>query len=153
MSQSHNIYKTGFLFSMFLLTGLIAKPQATGSSQKDSAINAFFGHSESYSYTPADDEFTIELSRVKNEVIISITFRDSLVFDNVSIEREPSFSQNFSLCGYIDYADVKKKGRHIIKKDAYPYPASNDVLYRIKMASTDGAIRTYPPVLLPAVIK
>jgi hypothetical protein len=106
-----------------------------------------------YSYVPADSQFVMEISRARNEVIISITFNDSLVFDNVSIEREPSFSQNFSQCAYIDYADVKKKGRHIIKRDLYPFPASDNVLYRLKFSTSDGAIRTYPPLLLPSASK
>jgi hypothetical protein len=106
-----------------------------------------------YSFVPADSAFVMEVSRSKNEVIISIAFNDSLVFDNVSIEREPSFSQNFSQCGYFDYADLKKKGRHLVKKDLYPFPASNDVLYRLKFTTVEGVIRTYPPVMLPAVSK
>jgi hypothetical protein len=107
-----------------------------------------------YSFAPADSEFVMEISRVKNEVIISLTFRDSLVFEYVSIEREPNFSQNFSQCEYIDYNDFKKKGGHkVVKKDVYPYPASTDVLYRVKLATVDGAIRTYPAVQLPAVNK
>ena len=106
-----------------------------------------------YTFTPADSEFVMEVSRGKSEVIIAVTFKDSLVFDNVAIEREASFSQNFSQCGYIEYADIKKKGRHIVKKDLYPFPASNDVLYRLKFTTADGAIRTYPPVILPSVSK
>jgi hypothetical protein len=118
------------------ISGLIAKSQAPV-----------------YTFAPADEEFVMEISRGHNEVIISLTFNDSLVFDNVSIERESSFSQNFSQCAYFDYAELKKKGRTIIKKDEYPFPASNDVLYRIKLATTDGAIRTYPGVKLPALTK
>ena len=106
-----------------------------------------------YSFTPADSEFVMEVSRGKNEVIIAVTFKDSLVFDNVAVEREASFSQNFSQCGYIEYADVKKKGRRIVKKDQYPFPASSDVMYRLKFTTDEGAIRTYPPVILPAVSK
>ena len=124
------------LLAVCMVFGLIAKSQ-----------------SPVYLLAPADSQFVMEVSRAKNEVIIAITFKDALVFDNVTIEREPNFSQNFSQCAYIDYADVKKKGRRIVKKDLYPYPASNDVLYRLKFATPDGAIRTYAPVLLPAVSK
>lgn len=105
------------------------------------------------SYAPADSEFVMTITRVKTEVVFSITFSDSLVFDNISIERQPDFGQVFTQCTYISYADVKNKSRHVTTKDIYPYSASTDVSYRVKLTTKDGAIRTYPPVLLPAVSK
>jgi len=95
----------------------------------------------------------MEVSRAKNEVIVSLTFKDSLVFDYVAIERKADFNQEFSQCGYIGYDELKAKGRHIIKKDIYPYPGSSDVLYRIKLATVEGATRIYPAVSLPATTK
>jgi len=110
-----------------------------------------YGQAEVYNFTPADSQYVMELARGKNEVTITITFNDSVVFDYVSIERRASFTPEFSQCSYISYDDVKKKGRHIVKKDSYPYPASSDVEYRIKWTSADGAMRTYPSLTLPAI--
>jgi len=95
----------------------------------------------------------MEIKRVKADVIISITFKDSLEFNYVSIERQASTSQIFTQCKYISYAEAKNKGRHIVIDDEYPYPASIDVSYRVKLNTKDGAMRTYPPILLPAVSK
>lgn len=118
-------------------------------------LSAFAAHSQSpqYSFAPADSQFVMQLSRIKNEVVIALDFNDSLIFEYVAIERRPNFSEEFSQCKYITYDEIKTKGRHIVKKDVYPYPASSDVLYRIKLATAEGVIRTYPPVTLPAVSK
>ena len=109
--------------------------------------------SPEYGFVPADSQFVFTLSREKSDVRISITFNDSLVFDYVAIERKADFNQEFSQCKYITYDEIKNKGRHVVRKDTYAYPASSDVLYRIKLATREGAIRTYAPVTLPAVIK
>ena len=111
------------------------------------------GQSPDVSFAPADSEFVMDISRVKTDVIISITFKDSLVFNYVSIERQANFSQTFTQCKYISYDEAKSKGRHIVIDDTYPYAASIDVSYRVKLTTKDGAMRTYPPVLLPAVSK
>jgi hypothetical protein len=144
----HQIYtrwvflSKGMPFLAFLLISI------TASSQK-----ATDHKTESFSYTAADSEFVMVISRVKTEVVISITFKDSLVFDYVSIERQPDYSPIFTQCKYISYAEANEKGRHIVIHDAYPYAASIDVAYRVKLAYKDGAMRTYPPLLLPAVSK
>ena len=116
---------------------------------------SFFSKSQApeYSFAPADSQFVFSLSRQKSEVIISLTFNDSLVFDYVAIERKADFNQEFSQCKYITYDEVKTKGRHLLKHDTYAYPASSDVLYRIKMGTAEGAIRIYPSVTMPAVKK
>ena len=116
---------------------------------------SFFAKSQApqYSFAPADSQFVFTLSRQKSEVIISLTFNDSLVFDYVAIERKADFNQEFSQCKYITYDEVKTKGRHLVKHDTYAYPASSDVLYRIKMGTAEGAIRIYPAVTMPAVKK
>ena len=109
--------------------------------------------SSAVSFAPADSEFVMEIKRVKTDVIISITFKDSLVFNYVSIERQANFSQTFTQCKYISFNEAKNKGRHIVIDDEYPYAASIDVSYRVKLNTKDGAMRTYPPILLPAVSK
>ena len=107
--------------------------------------------SSAVTFAPADSEFVMEIKRVKTDVIISITFKDSLEFNYVSIERQANFSQTFTQCKYISYNEAKNKGRHIVIDDEYPYAASIDVSYRVKLNTKDGAMRTYPPILLPAV--
>jgi hypothetical protein len=107
--------------------------------------------SSAVSFAPPDSEFVMEIKRVKTEVIISITFKDSLEFNYVSIERQANFSQTFTQCKYISYNEAKNKGRHITIDDEYPYAASIDVSYRVKINTKDGAMRTYPPILLAAV--
>ncbi len=108
--------------------------------------------SEKYSFAPSDSDFVMELSRSKGEVIISLSFNDSLVFDYVAIEKKAEFNGEFSQCKYIPYSELKN-GRHLVKKDMYAYSGSSDVLYRLKFVSKDGAIRTYPPITLPALKK
>ena len=109
--------------------------------------------SETYSFAPADSQFVMELARGKNEVTIAITFRDSIDFEYVAVERKADFSQEFSQCSYLGFDEVKAKGRKVVKRDIYPFPASSDVQYRLKFSTTDGATRTYPSVTLPATKK
>jgi hypothetical protein len=109
--------------------------------------------SESNSFVPADSEFVMQVSRINNEVIISITFNDSLIFDYAAIERKAEFNGEFSQCKYIPYAEVKTKGRHQVKKDIYAYAGANDVLYRLKLVTNDGVERIFPAINLPAVKK
>jgi hypothetical protein len=104
-------------------------------------------------FAPADSAFVLEISRVKTEVVLSITFKDSLLFDFVSIERQPDFAQSFTQCKYITYEEAKNSGRHVVMRDLYPVAASTNVMYRVKLGAKDGAMRTYPPVELKAVSK
>lgn len=82
---------------------------------------------------------------------MSITFNDSLVFDYVAIERQSGINKAYSQCKYITYAEVKAKGRQVVKKDTYPFPEATDVYYRLRLVTNDGPMRTYPPIRLPAV--
>jgi hypothetical protein len=109
--------------------------------------------SESSSFVPVDSEFIMQVSRINNEVVISITFNDSLVFDYAAIERKAEFNGEFSQCKYISYEEVKTKGRHLVKKDTYAYAGANNVLYRLKLVTKDGAQRIFPAINLPAVKK
>ena len=133
------LYRGIFAF-IFLISGLSVMGQTPAPS---SAVT----------FAPADSEFVMEIKRVKTDVIISITFKDSLEFNYVSIERQANFSQTFTQCKYISYDEAKNKGRHIVIDDEYPYAASIDVSYRVKLNTKDGAMRTYPPIMLPAVGK
>lgn len=109
--------------------------------------------SESNSFVPVDSEFAMQVSRINNEVIISISFNDSLVFDYAAIERKAEFNGEFSQCKYISYEEVKTKGRRMLKKDTYAYAGANDVLYRLKLVTKDGVERIFPAINLPAVKK
>lgn len=97
-----------------------------------------------------ENEFTMSVVREKGDIIITVVFADSLQFEYAAIEREAEFDNNFSQCSYIDYSDVKSHGMKIRRKDNYPYPATSDVLYRLKITMNDGITRIYPPVQLPA---
>ena len=127
---------TGVIISAFLLFSFTAKSQ-----------------SEKYSFAPSDSGFIMEISRSKGDVIISLTFNDSIVFDYVAIERKAEFNGEFSQCKYIPYSEIKNGNRHLVKKDIYAYSGSSDVLYRLKFVSKDGAMRIYPAIALPAVKK
>jgi hypothetical protein len=146
--QATNVYiRTIRMFSfryIFTFTLLTYGLSAMGQSPEASSAVTF---------APADSEFVMEIKRVKTDVIISITFKDSLEFNYVSIERQANFSQTFTQCKYISFAEAKNNGRHIVIDDEYPYAASIDVSYRVKLNTKDGAMRTYPPILLPAVSK
>lgn len=108
--------------------------------------------SDTISFAPADSNFVMQISRLKGEVIISITFSDSLVFDYAAVEKRADFNAEFSQCKYIAYDEVKAKGRHLVKKDQYGYSGSNEVAYRIKLVSKEG-MRIYPPISLPPLTK
>lgn len=108
--------------------------------------------SGTYSFTPADSEFVMQISREKTDVKIELTFNDSLSFDHVAIERRAD-NPEFSQCKYISFDELKKRGRHLVERDMYPYAGSADVAYRLKLVTKDGAERTYPPISLPAVKK
>lgn len=108
--------------------------------------------SNSYTFTPVDSEFTMQISREKTDVKIILTINDSLSFDYIAIERKAD-NPEFSQCKYISFDELKTRGRHLIEKDMYPYAGNTDVLYRLKLVTKDGAERTYPPINLPAVKK
>jgi hypothetical protein len=127
---------------LFALLLLVTSSSLTAKSQ---APDCYFA--------PADSAFVLEISRVKTEVVLSITFKDSLQFDFVSIERQPDFALSFTQCKYITYEEAKNSGRHVVMTDHYPVAASTNVMYRVKLGTKDGAMRTYPPVQLKSVSK
>lgn len=122
------------IFFLFLLSGFLLNAQDS-----------------TFSTTSSDGNFTMSVSRAKGEVTISVTFNDSLVFDYAAIERLAGINKSYSQCKYITYDEVRTKGRHIVKKDIYPFPEASDVFYRLRLVTNDGPIRTYPPIRLPAV--
>jgi hypothetical protein len=100
--------------------------------------------------TSADDVFTMKVTRENSEVIINLSFIDSSKFKYVLIEREADFDQNFSQIKYITYKEIMRAPNHHLKtEDAYPFPPATDVLYRLKIITTEDAVRIYPPVSLP----
>jgi hypothetical protein len=147
LSLQHRPRKSGFIvntgFILFVLFSFALSAQGQTVVQPQS---------ESSSFAPADSEFTMQVSRVNNEVLITLTFNDSLVFDYVSIERRADFNAEFSQCKYISYDEVKTKGRHMVKKDTYAYAGASNVLYRLKLVTKDGE-RTFPALTLPAIKK
>ncbi len=106
---------------------------------------------QSNTLTPADSSFTMKVSREKGEIFISLSFAPTFVFDYVAVERRSDIDQSYTQCKYIDFAEVIKNQRHLVKKDNYPYPGASPVLYRLKVVAKDGTERAYPPLLLPSV--
>jgi len=110
-------------------------------------ITASAQYSENVMVGP-ENEVVMKVVRQNKEIVISIFIADSLMFDYMTVERKADFDQSFSQCKYISYSDLKPGERNIIKKDNYPFPATSDVLYRLKMITKDGAMRTYAPIRL-----
>jgi len=137
-----NILKTSFIWLALLFCAITVKAQTEPAPQ-----------AESLTFVPVDSEFIMQVARINNEVVISLTFNDSLVFDYVSIERKAEFNGEFSQCKYISYDELKTKGRHMVKKDTYAYAGANDVQYRLKLVTKEGAQRIFPAINLPAVKK
>jgi hypothetical protein len=100
--------------------------------------------------TAPGGDFEMHITRTKGEVMITVTFSDSLVFDYIAIERKPDFERNFAQCKYITWSELNGS-RTIVSQDNYPYPGHGNVAYRLKLVSRDGPERLYPPVVLRAV--
>lgn len=99
----------------------------------------------------SDSEFVMKVVREKGEIVLTVEFSDSAMFDYMAIERKVFSDPSYSQCKYVDYKDVKAANMKIKRKDTYPYPASSDVLYRLKITTKDGIIRIFPPIRLAAV--
>ena len=127
-------YKKILPFLLLVLAQLFSNAQATDSQ-----------------FTSSDSTFTIELSRKKSEVDISLVLHKNLSFDHISIERKANDESAFHQCKYIDQQDLKSGEANLSRKDMYPAPATADVQYRLKIVSAGGETRIYPAVMLSAV--
>ena len=111
--------------------------------------NKILIHTEDYKISSVDGEFTLEVSREKQEVKILVVFRDATQFSHAVIEKSDDIKSEFRQCAYIDAnTDVKIDGA-TEKKDKYPRVYS-DSFYRLRTVSKEGIERSYPAVRLPA---
>ena len=100
----------------------------------------------------SDSEFVMQVVRVKGEITLTVHFTSTdPQFDYITIERKPFGETNFSQCKYISYTEAKAASMHITRKDNYPLPRSEDVLYRLKITTKEGIIRIFPPIRLAAL--
>jgi hypothetical protein len=104
-------------------------------------------------FISSDSDVIMKVVREKGEIVLYMSFGDSLNFSSITIERKADFDVNFSQCKYISYDDAKAKNMQLILKDTYPFPGNTDVWYRLKLLTKDGIIRIYPPIRLDAVNK
>lgn len=104
---------------------------------------------EDYKITSMDGEFTMEVSRDKQEVKVLLLFRDASQYNHALIEKADDVKNEFRQCGYVDLKSDPTPDGRVEKKDKYPrmYSAS---FYRIRTVSKEGIERTYPAVRLPA---
>jgi hypothetical protein len=107
--------------------------------------------SNDYQLTAPDSTFTIHIARIKAQVVITLSFHKEVDCDYVAIERKADNDNSFHQCKYIDRDELQSGKEHFTCTDIYPPPATSDVLYRLKIAYANDAMRTYPPVRLPAV--
>lgn len=115
------------------------------------AIGAYAQSSDNM-LVASDSEFVMQVVREKGEITLTIKFTDPKVeFDYIAIERKPFGETNFSQCKYISYADVKAANMNIKRKDSYPLPRTDDVLYRLKITTKEGIIRIFPPIRLASL--
>lgn len=98
-----------------------------------------------------DSEFVMQVVREKGEITLTINFAPTSTFDYMTIERKPFGETNFSQCKYVTYADVKAADMKVKRKDTYPLPRTDDVLYRLKITTKEGIIRIFPPIRLAAL--
>jgi hypothetical protein len=128
------LYKKIFPVILMLVAQLSGNGQATDSQ-----------------FTSSDSTFTIQLSRQKGEVKISMVLHKKASFDYISIERKSEGDNEFHQCKYIDQKELTSGPANFSRQDMYPAPAGSDVLYRLKIVSANDGMRIYPAVLLPGV--
>jgi len=104
-------------------------------------------------FISSDSDVIMKVVREKGEIVLYMSFSDSITFESLTIERKANFDVSFSQCKYATYDDVKAKKMQLVRKDTYPYPGNTDVWYRLKLQTKDGIIRIYPPIRLDAVSK
>lgn len=106
-----------------------------------------FANSEA-SFSSTDEEVSMQVERGKGEVLLHLTVKDMSKYDHILIERSSNNQNYFGQCKYITCSEEKTVNGMLTKVDKYPFPATNDVFYRVKTVTKDGISRAYPPVML-----
>ncbi len=134
------VYKNTFFFFQILIVALF-----TFSS------SIVFSQSSDYFLKSTDQELAIEVSRSNNGIEIAIFLTKASQFEYVLIEKSADPQNGFSQCKYIKFNESANDSVVIVKRDVYPLTASEDVYYRVKTITKDGASRVYPSVRLPGL--
>ena len=108
---------------------------------------------DDFRMTPPDSAFVLEVSRLKNEVLITMRFKDASLYNYIIIEKTDDLKDEFRQCAYIDFSEDKVVNGTVQKKDKYPRSMYNSSYYRVIVVSKEGVSRTYSPVRLPALPK
>jgi hypothetical protein len=104
-----------------------------------------------FSMQSADGIVAVEVSRGAKGVEITMHFTNATQIDNVMIEKSGDPQNGFSQCRYVKFNETGSDSVTMVKRDSYPYTASQDVYYRVKIITKDGASRVYSSVRLPGV--
>jgi hypothetical protein len=90
-------------------------------------------------------EIDFEMERKQSETV--------LYFQSLLFERSGSENGNYSICKTIEVGQVKINNGFYKTSDNYPLSAHQDCYYRMKIIYKGGYIKTFPPVLLIALIR
>ena len=114
------------------------------------STTAFTGPNVDYKLESSDSEFTMEVNREQSKVSVLMNFADATKIKYVKLERSMDAANNFTMCGYIGFAE-QKQNVSVTKRDNYPFPVTGDSYYRLRVAYKDETERIYPPVRLPSL--
>jgi hypothetical protein len=108
---------------------------------------------EKHEFKSTDKEINFDIERKQGEITL---YFQSLVFgsyDEIIVERCASDNGIYSVCKTIEVPQVKITDGYYKTTDKYPLSSQKDCYYRIKTVSKEGIIKTFPPVLLSALIQ
>jgi hypothetical protein len=119
------------------------------SSKTDASTPA----SDKHEFKSTEREINFDIERKQGEIALYFQSASFSAYDEILVERCGSDNGNYSVCKTIEVAQVKIDGDYYKTSDKYPLTAQKDCYYRIRTVSKDGAMKTFPPVLLPALSK
>jgi hypothetical protein len=108
------------------------------------------GYAQNNVLVSSDSLFTMKVYREGSKVKLMFHFNTIKGIDNISVERNDGSNTYFAQCKYMEPSREKLMDT-IVKTDNYPLPGITDAFYRLRITTTEGIMRLYPAVKLPAV--
>jgi hypothetical protein len=108
---------------------------------------------EKHEFKSTDREINFDIERKQGEIALYFQSSSFSSYEEILVERCGSDNGSYSVCKTIEVSQVKIDGDYYKTSDKYPLTAQKDCYYRIRTVSKDGAMKTFPPVLLPALTR
>ena len=108
---------------------------------------------EKHEFKSTEREINFDVERAQGEIALFFQSDVFGTYDEIIVERSFSDVSGFSACKTIEVSQTKIVGGYYKTSDKYPMAGQKDCYYRIKTVSKEGVIKTFPPVLLPALTK